>query len=80
MDKLLDFSLILFWYCSQIKSPKTNLFIHQILFIKLLFHARLIVLYHHYYNCQCNWFSIYIYSDYYKYWKPLSILVFNNQL
>lgn len=33
------------------------------------------MLYHHYYNCQCNCFFIYIYSDYYKYWKPLSILV-----
>ena len=46
------------------------------MFIKLLLYAGLIVLYQHYYNYQCNWFFIYIYSDYYKYWKPLSVLVF----
>ena len=46
------------------------------MFIKLLFYAGLIELYQHYYNYQCNWFFIYIYSDYYKYWKPLRVLVF----
>ena len=79
MNKMLAFShcvfFFFFWYCSQIKNPKTNLFIHHI-FIKLLFYAGLIELHQHYYNYQCNWLFIYIYSDYYKYWKPLRVLVF----